>query len=106
MKLKNLICIIWVIQASCSNNDDQLNVNNLKIKTAFENRKAEFINENMTNCKEDILYKAGIYVDSIIAAEIDYRISDSIIFPEKPLRPDWPGDIIVPDSIKAKPIFK
>ena len=95
-----------MLLTSCDGADEIMDVRNPKIKKAFENRKTEFINETMTNCREDILNKAEIYVDSLIAAEIDYRISDSIIFPEKPLRPEWPGDILVPDSIKAKPIFK
>jgi hypothetical protein len=98
--------LLLILLTACNGTDETMDIRNPKIREAFENRKTEFINENMTNCKEDILNKAEIYVDSVIAAEIDYRISDSIIFPEKPLRPEWPGDILVPDSIKAKPIFK
>ena len=98
--------LFLILLPACNGTDETMDIRHPKLREAFENRKPAFINEEMTNSKEDILNKAEIYVDSVIAAEIDYRISDSIIFPEKPFRPEWPGDILVPDSIKAKPIFK
>ena len=61
--------------------------------------------EILDNCHRDILAKAEIYVDSIITAEINFQLSDSIVFPEKPLKPGWPGPIFVPETIRAKPIF-
>ncbi|MGB4958373.1 MAG: hypothetical protein WBO36_02795, partial [Saprospiraceae bacterium] len=56
-------------------------------------------------CFDDILRRADAHVDSLITAEINYQLSDSIVFPPKPIKPDWPGKIIVPDSITARPIF-
>lgn len=106
MKLKTRHILFLIFYISCGQSADEYNINNPRIKDAFENRKKQFIEENMKNCNDDLLQKAEIYVDSLIAAEIDYRLNDSIIFPEKPVRPDWPGEIVVPDSIKAKPIFK
>ncbi|MBK7635539.1 MAG: hypothetical protein WAT22_17655 [Saprospiraceae bacterium] len=106
MKLSPYIIILITVLASCDDTAAVLNINNPKIKEAYESRRKEYINENLKNCREDIIGKAEIYVDSLIAAEIDYRINDSIIFPEKPIKPEWPGAIIVPDSIKARPIFR
>ncbi|MBK8053065.1 MAG: hypothetical protein IPK35_07305 [Saprospiraceae bacterium] len=106
MKLSLYFNILLIGLVSCDDTAVVLDINNPKIKEAYENRRREYINENLKNCRQDIIGKAGIYVDSLIAAEIDYRINDSIIFPEKPIKPEWPGAIIVPDSIKARPIFK
>lgn len=92
---------------SCSDMDsNDLNINNPKIKQALEKRKAEYAKEILDNCHRDIMAKAEIYVDSLISAEINFQLSDSIVFPEKPLKPGWPGPIIVSETIRAKPIFE
>jgi hypothetical protein len=51
------------------------------------------------------LEKATVYVDSLIAAEISYQLSDSIVFPPKPMKPTSPGPIIIRDTVKAKPVW-
>lgn len=108
---KNSLRLFYILSMitvfSCSDvNSNELNINNPKIKQALDKRKAEYAKEILDNCHRDILVKAEIYVDSIISAEINFQLSDSIVFPEKPLKPGWPGPIIVPETIRAKPIFE
>jgi hypothetical protein len=45
-------------------------------------------------------------VDSLISEQISFRLSDSIIFPEKPLKPEFPGPVIVSDTLIARPIIQ
>ncbi len=104
-KIKHLLLLLVII--SCSDNASTiLTIDNPRIRAAFEKRKAEYAAEVMRNCQQDVLLRAETYVDSIISADIDFRINDSIVFPEKPIKPDWPGAIIVSDTIKARPLFK
>ncbi len=101
--------IIWMVLVmwSCSDGDHSgLDLENPRIKSALEKRKATYAQEILENCKREILDKAELYVDSVISAEINFQLSDSIVFPEKPIKPDWPGPIVVSETIKAKPIFK
>ncbi|MBK8518598.1 MAG: hypothetical protein IPL55_20635 [Saprospiraceae bacterium] len=107
MKARIYILLLFIILISC--NEDELatlNINNPKIKAALEKRKADYATEIMRNCRQDVMSKAENYVDSLISADINFRLNDSIIFPDKPLRPEWPGDIIVSDTIKAKKLFE
>ena len=108
MKIHTLnIGILFMVCLGCTNiNDSSLTIDNLKIKEALERRKALYASEILDNCRTDIMRMAEIYIDSLISADMDFRLSDSIIFPEKPLKPLWPGDISVSDTIKAYPIFK
>jgi hypothetical protein len=107
MKLGIFLLILILIVMACSNDSSSnLSIQNPKIKAALENRKADYAAEIMRTCQQDMLLKAEAYVDSLISADVDFRINDSIVFPPKPLKPEWPGAIIVPDSNKAKPLFK
>lgn len=99
--------VIFLSLFGCTDDKSiNLNIQNPRIKVALESRKAEYAAEIFRNCQQDLLLRAETYVDSMISADIDFRINDSIVFPEKPLKPDWPGAIIIPDSIKARPLFK
>jgi len=98
------LSIAIILLVSCSEEQD-LSIHNEKIKNALEKRKNEYKKEILDNCQRDVYEKAKIYVDSLISAEINFQLSDSIVFPPKPLKPASPGPIIVPDTIKTKPIF-
>lgn len=68
-------------------------------------KKINLCKRDIGKLPRDILARAEIYVDSIISAEINFQLSDSIVFPEKPVKPGWPGPIIIPETIRARPIF-
>ncbi|MFN8339311.1 MAG: hypothetical protein U0T36_09850 [Saprospiraceae bacterium] len=101
--------IVWslVVMAviSCKEDKDAFTIKNEKIRHAVEARKVEYRKEILGICQRDVYEQAKIYVDSLIAAEINFQLSDSIVFPPKPIKPPSPGPIIVPDTIKAKPVF-
>jgi len=105
--LRPFFFILVVYFCSCNTLDESsgLNINNPRIKDALEKRKSTYAKEILGNCRRDILARAEIYVDSIISAEINFQLSDSIVFPEKPVKPGWPGPIIIPETIRARPIF-
>lgn len=104
MKTITTFFCICICLLSCQKEQD-LSINNPKIRVALEKRKAEYKLDVMVNCQRDIIEKAKIYVDSMIAAEINFQLSDSIVFPPKPIKPPSLGVIVVPDTIKAKPVF-
>jgi hypothetical protein len=107
IELGILFSVLLITVYSCSDVDTKdLNINNPKIRSALEKRKSEYAAEILENCRRDVLAKAEIYVDSLISAEINFQLSDSIVFPEKPVKPEWPGPIIVPETIMAKPIYE
>jgi|JI8StandDraft_2_1071088.scaffolds.fasta_scaffold93556_1 hypothetical protein len=104
--MKSLFLFLgWSVFLISCTGDDNLTESNLRIKDALEKRKAMYKKEIMDNCKRDMLEKATLYVDSLIAAEISYQLSDSIVFPPKPLKPTSPGPIIIRDTVKAKPVW-
>jgi hypothetical protein len=90
---------------SCINSNQDLTISNPKIAKALEKRQQEYKNDILTNCHREIYERAKNHVDSLIAAEINFQLSDSIVFPPKPVKPDWIGPIIISDTIRAKPIF-
>jgi hypothetical protein len=95
---------IHFLQA-CSEDPKNLTISRPGISNAVKKRKAQYFNEVLSNCRRDILIKADAYVDSVISAEINFQLSDSVYFPDRPARPEWLGPIIVSDTIRAKPVF-
>lgn len=104
MKIIFLVLVIALIYG-CAQDNQYLSIANPKIVKAIEKRKIEYKKDILANCQREVLEKAKIYVDSLIAAEINFQLSDSIVFPPKPIKPASPGPIIVSDTIKARPVF-
>lgn len=65
------------------------------VKSYFEERRKK--------CLESILNDAETYVDSVIINEINILLLDTIIFPEKPVKPTYPDTIILNDSVLIQP---
>lgn len=103
--MKFCALMIVVMLGACTDASVHLSGDSPKIKSAIEARKASLKAEIMENCKLEIIEKAIKYVDSLVAVEIDFQLSDSIVFPPKPIKPASPGPIIIPDTIRARPIF-
>ncbi len=99
------ITLVFGVLISCGQGKQDLSLDNPKIKMALEKRKLTYKMDVLANCQREVFEKAKIYVDSLIAAEINFQLSDSIVFPPKPIKPPSLGPIIVPDTIKAKPVF-
>lgn len=68
----------------------------------YERKVNEYINNRRQKCLEKILLDAETYVDSVIINEINIKLLDTIIFPEKPLKPEFPKKIILKDTSIVK----
>ncbi len=101
-----LYILTLIILTSCQDQTGNLTIQNVKIKAALDKRKEEYKNQILSRCTTEAILKAEEYVDSLISEEISYRLSDSIIFPDKPLKPYSPGKISITDTIRARPIIK
>ncbi|MBC7885782.1 MAG: hypothetical protein H7X99_09920 [Saprospiraceae bacterium] len=103
---KLLLFVIFISLYSCSGDDLILNSDNPKIYKALQKKKQEYASEIWANCRKEALIRADQYVDSLISTEIAFQLSDSIVFPQKPPKPQSLGKIILTDTSKAKPIFR
>ena len=105
--MKHLFTIFsLVFLISCQEETSNLTIQNIKIKEALDKRKEEYKHQILSRCTTEAILKAEEYVDSLISEEISFRLSDSIIFPEKPLKPFSPGKITISDTIRARPILQ
>lgn len=82
-----------------------LNISNTKIANALNLRKEEFIHSQLKICKANINSEAQKYVDSLVSAEFLLVLSDSVFFPDRPIRETPFVPVVVPDTIRANPIF-
>ena len=105
IRFKMYYCLCMIVYLSaCQQEDNSLSINNLRIRRAVEKKKEVYATQILEVCRRDILTRADLYVDSLITAEINFQLSDSIVFPPKPGKPLWPGPIIISDTIRARPI--
>lgn len=105
MTLKMFAIVLgFAVWTSCS--EAPLSLENPKIKKALDDKKAEFILSQMKQCKKDIIAKAEQNVDSLVASEFLLVLSDSVVFPDRPSRDIPYMDVIISDSLHAKPIFQ
>ena len=100
---KYILYIITIFCVSCANETKMDRT--LLIQNQLEQKKQYYLNEVLQTCRKDMILKAETYVDSLISEQISFILSDSIFFPEKPLKPVFTGPIIVSDTLKAKTIF-
>ena len=91
---------------SCTEVIPDLTIENPKIKSLYQLKNEDYKKEFISRCRIDLMVNAETYVDSLISAEISFQLSDSIVFPLKPLKPASQGKIIVSDTNIARPIFK
>ncbi len=95
-----------IILTSCQDETANLTIQNTKIRAALDKRKEDYKKQILSRCTTEAILKAEEYVDSLISEEISFRLSDSIIFPDKPMKPYSPGKITISDTIRARPIIK
>lgn len=106
MKRGASLYILVLLLLSCFSEKVELSEQNPKIKLALEKRKQQYIASVMETCRTDVYQKAAEYVDSLIAAEISFQLSDSIVFPPRPQYPGWPGPILLKDSFIVAPLVQ
>lgn len=85
--------------------DPPLTVDDPIVIAAAHARLQQYINIRISMCREDLLEEAEIKVDSIITELIEEYMQDTIYFPVKPVRPDFPEKLKPDSSLTPKPIF-
>ena len=73
------------------------------MKERYDSAVNEYLTNRRIKCHENILEDAESFVDSVIINEINILLLDTIIFPQKPQKPNYPDTIILNDSINIKP---
>jgi len=105
-KVSSVLVICLLISMIACEEKIILTINNPKIKSELINRQKIFRDAQLAKCRLDVIESAQNYVDSLISTESVFRINDSIVFPEKPIKPQSLGPITINDTLRAKPIFK
>jgi hypothetical protein len=106
MNLKFTIFSITILGLSSCVETFDLSLANNKIKVGLTKKIEQYSIETKAQCQKDIINKATIYADSVIAADNFMELAGTIPFPQKPIKPFFPGAIIIKDTIKATPILK
>jgi len=75
---------------SCKNDK----IERLDFQELIDKRYEKLINKGISECKLDAENEAEKKVDSLIDKLLKKDLIDSISFPEKPIRPDRPENII------------
>ena len=60
----------------------------------IEKKRKEYHIKRLNQCKQEAIEEAEFYVDSLIASWIGHEVMDTISFPNRPIRPNRPADII------------
>jgi hypothetical protein len=104
--MRNAIYLFLVIIIiSCQVKEEMYTLENPGIKTALDKRKEAYAEVFMKNCTREINEQADRYVDSIVSAEIYFRVSDEVVFPAKPVRPEFENPDDFQDTLYARPLF-
>lgn len=96
---------ITILLTSCQVEEDTYTLENPRIKEALDKRKEAYAEVFKKNCIREVNEQADKYVDSLVTAEIFFRVSDEVVFPTKPLKPAFENPDIIKDSLCASPIF-
>lgn len=109
--------IIWIIGAFCALSfyqkkdstrtslDEESNIPPI-VAEYLKERLDSYMATRKKNCIKEILEDAEAHVDSTIINEINIHVLDTLIFPEKPIKPPYPGKIILDDTTKIAPVSR
>ena len=105
-KFSYIICAsIFCHSCGWLQEDPPLTVDDPIVIAAAQARLQQYIDVRIEMCREDLLEEAEIKVDSIITELIEQYMQDTIYFPVKPVRPDFPDKLKPDSSLNPKPIF-
>lgn len=76
------------------------------VQKQYDAKIKNFIDTRRARCLEDILKDAETFVDSTIISEINIKLLDTLVFPDRPPRPQYPDQIVLDDSTNLAPIIK
>ena len=105
--MKRMLLFLCLILSSCSwlQEDEPLTVDDPIVIAAAQERLQKYVNIKIENCREEMLEQAEIKVDSMITELIEKYMNDTIYFPPKPIKPDFPKKLNPDTSLTPKPIL-
>ncbi len=83
---------------SCRQNQDRV------IQQKVAARVEDFVKKERSDCQKELLTKANKIVDSLLLAEAQQQLRDSLNR-QRPFRPEQPPNVPPIDSLEVKPIF-
>lgn len=91
MKQRTLVIGLFFLLASCG-----LELPDSKVitKEIYDERVSQLKKERQERCKKEAFERAEAIVDSIVHDMLQIGLTDTLDFPEKPIRPEAPDHII------------
>jgi hypothetical protein len=105
MKITLQLFIGLIFISSCQVEEEIYGTDNPRIKEALDKRKEAYAEVFMKNCLREVNEQADKFVDSVVTAEIYFRVSDEVVFPVKPERPKFENPDDFQDTLDARPLF-
>ena len=105
MRISIQLFIVFIFISSCQVEEEVYSLNNPRIREALDKRKEAYADVFIKNCIREVNEQADKYVDSVVTAEIFFRVSDEVVFPEKPARPEFENPDSIQDTLYARPLF-
>jgi hypothetical protein len=105
MRITIQLFIGLIFISSCQVDEEIYSLDNPRIKEALGKRKEAYSEVFMKNCLREVNEQADKYVDSVVTAEIYFRVSDEVVFPVKPERPKFENPDDFQDTLDARPLF-
>jgi hypothetical protein len=94
--------IIWTLAllfgTACTQDKEKV----IREKVAL--RVEDFVKKERATCNQELMYKANKIVDSMLLADAQQQLRDSLNR-QRPFRPDQPPNVPPIDSLEVKPIF-
>lgn len=90
---------LFLLLESCTGNRDKL------ITETVQQRVTEFREKKKQECRKQLLRKAEIMVDSLLLAEAQAALQDSLAR-SRPFRPEQPPTVLPVDSFPVSPVFQ
>ncbi len=90
--------LLLLFLLACGRNKDEI------IRQKVDVRVQDFTKKEKAKCREALLVKASAMVDSILLAEAQQELRDSLNR-RRPFKPEQPPAVLPIDSLEIKPIF-
>lgn len=101
----HLLFIFYITLSLTSCYSDREDYNEQLIEMKVEEAIRGEIKQYQIKCLNDLLYEAEVFADSLVIQQIAYSINDTLNFPGRPIRPNFPHPIILDDSTKLNPVL-
>jgi len=90
--------------SSTDSNGTEVDISPL-VQEALDAKIEKFQKTILDKCMQKALEDAEIFIDSLVAEELQIQLGDTIAFPTKPVRPKLNSPIVLDDSTAIKPII-